>query len=64
MILHSDLIGVACDIVLGRESSLTEPSEDGFSIDQTLQDVRESAAAYLICAFLHATGPDSDIDDD
>lgn len=59
MILHASLIDVACDIVLGRETSFVDQacSNDGvmsWELDQTLADVRSAAASFLIKAFEHA----------
>ena len=54
MILHGDLIGVACDLVLARESPLAEGADNGFSVDETLQTTREAAGEFLVKAFEHA----------
>lgn len=58
--LHGDLIGCATDLVLCRETSLTEVGKDGWNTERVLSDVRAAAAAYLIAAFAHATRPSDD----
>lgn len=56
MILHADLLGVACDLVLARETTL-EPSysqDNGYELESELERTREAAADYLIAAFAYA----------
>lgn len=63
MILHSDLIQCATDLVSGKESPLVEVASGtegaDYCIEPKLAEVREAAAGYLLRAFEHAGRPDA-----
>jgi hypothetical protein len=64
VILHSDLIQCATDLVAGKESPLIEmvATERGSetTCDPLLADTREAAAAYLIAAYTDAMKNDDE----